>query len=191
MRLLSLSILTAFVLNSTAALANEKPAEGDEGEGGKGAATVSKDTKEFLEKSARLTSLTSRIEEHRKHFSEAVHNKAEAKDPVEKQRWIKDMIQITNDMNKDIEAYNRVKSDLILRYPNKGEQLERRYQTQTKRTMEEMEGAAGLDELLTRTKKAIDKKYAPFREEEEKRTHAQPEIPAGEEEKPKRLRLER
>lgn len=182
MRLLSLSLVLFFSSLVLAAGGEEKPAD---------AAPVPKDTKEFIEKSGRLTSLTNRIEEHKKKFSETVHHKALAKTPAEKQGYIKELIIITNDMNKDIEAYNRIKMDLKLRYPNRGEQLERRYKTESKRTVEEMEGAAGLDELLTRTKKVIDKKYAPFLEEEEKRTHAKPEIPAGQEEKPKKLRLER
>ncbi len=183
MRSLSLSL---FLLISSPVFAagggEEKPAD---------AAPLPKDTKEFIEKSGRLTSLTNRIEEQKRKFSEVVNHKALAKTPAEKQVHIKELITITNEMNKDIEAYNRIKMDLKLRYPNQGEQLERRYQTQSKRTVEEMEGAAGLDELLTRTKKVIDKKYAPFLEEEEQRTQAKPEVPAGQDEKPKRLRLER
>ncbi len=168
------------------------PAMGEEkSEEGAAAAPQSKDTKEYIEKSGRLSSLTNRIAEQQKKFQEMVRNKSHTKDTAEKQRIIQEMVVLTNEMNKDVEAYNRIKSDLLLRYPNKGEQLERRYKTQSKRSVEQMEGAAGLDELLTRTKKIIDKKYAPFLAEEEEQKQARPEVPAGQEEKPKKLRLER
>ncbi len=57
--------------------------------------------------------------------------------------------------------------------------------------MEELEGVAGLDELLTRTKKVVEKKYAPFMVDDlepdgkPKAAHA----PIADE--PKRLRLEK
>lgn len=163
---------------------------GGEGEGAAKGSTVSKDQKEYIEKTARLTSLSNRIEEHHKHFTEAVHNKDEAKDPAEKQRWIKAMNEINKDLNKDIEAYNRVKADLKLRYPNQGEQLERRYGTHEMKSVEELEGTAGLDELLNRTKKMINRKYETLNP---KGAEGRPAaaVQTEEEEKPKKLRLEK
>lgn len=185
MRLFSLSLLITLGLVLASVSAEEKAEEGA------AAAPIPKETKEYVEKSGKLNSLTNRIAEQQKKFHELVRQKAHTKNTAEKQRIIQEMVTLTNEMNKDVESFNRVKSDLILRYPSKGEQLERRYKTQSKRTVEQMEGAAGLDELLTRTKKLIDKKYQLFLEEEEKEKQAKPEIPAGQEEKPKRLRLER
>lgn len=177
--------LIGLLILTPAALGEEKAEEGA------AAAPVPKETKEYVEKSGRLNSLTNRIAEQQKKFHELVRQKSHTKSTPEKQRIIQEMVTLTNEMNKDVESFNRIKSDLLLRYPSKGEQLERRYKTQSKRTMEQMEGAAGLDELLTRTKRLIDKKYEPFLQEEEKEKQAKPEVPAGQEEKPKRLRLER
>jgi len=62
-----------------------------------------------------------------------------------------------------VEEYTKVKSDLALKYPNQGVNLNRRYQTQIKKSVEELEGAAGLDELLTRTKKNSGEKIRAVR----------------------------
>lgn len=167
--------------------ANEKkeeaPAEG-------AVAPMPKDEKEFVEKSAKLNTLANRIVESEKHFNELVHHKAETKDTLAKQKIIQEMLEVTNQRNKDVEAYNKVKSDLALRYPNQGERLNRRYQTQSKRSIEELEGVAGLDELLSRTKKVVEKKFAPFADNEikgeKKKAAVQPV-----DEKPKRLKLEK
>lgn len=157
---------------------------------GKKAADVPKEQKEFTEKSSKLQSLSSRIEEAEKKFTALVHEKAEAKTPEEKQAIIKEMVELTNQRNKDVENFNRIKADVELRYPNHGEALNRRYQTQSKRSVEELEGAAGLDEKLTHAKKVIDKKYAPFMEDEKAKTPNKPVAAKPEEEK-KRLRLEK
>jgi hypothetical protein len=55
---------------------------------------------------------------------------------------------------------------------------------------EEKQGSAGLEELLTRTRKIIDKKYAPFKAPEEKERE-KAKVAEPEPEKPERLRLEK
>lgn len=176
MRFIKLSlILFATVL----AYAEDKPVE-----------EVSKDQREFYEKSGRLTSLTNKIADLEKQFQELVRKKAAAPNSEAKQAIIKEMVELSEQRNKDVETYNRLKADLTYRYPAQGEQLNRRYGTQTKRTVEEMEGAVGLDELLTRTKKVAERKFAPFLEEEKAKA-PKSRATAPEEEKPKRLRLEK
>ena len=183
-------ILISAILLAPAYLAFANESEGGN-EGKAPAPTVSKDEKEFTEKTAKLTSLTNRITEAEKRFAELVHKKDESKDTVEKQKIIAEMLEVTKQRNKDAEDYNKVKMDLKLRYPNQGERLERRYQTQTKRSVEELEGVAGLDELLTRVKKVVEKKFASFEEKEEKGEKKPAKSAAGAEEKPKRLRLQK
>jgi len=165
-------------------------AEAKKEEGGTAGAPLAKDQKEFLEKSAKLTTLTNKISESEKQFNELVRLKSATRETAEKQRIIREMVEVTNQRNKDVDTFNKLKSDLGLRYPNQGEHLNRRYHTQTKRSVEELEGVAGLDELLTRTKKVVEKKFAPFMEDEPgpatKNKIAQPET-----EPPKRLRLEK
>jgi hypothetical protein len=187
-KLKKIILISALLFTSPLAFAAEG---GGEGEGKPAAAAMSKDEKEFTEKTAKLSSLTNRIAEAEKHFAELVHEKGATKSTEEKQKIIAQMLEVAKQRNKDAEEYNKVKMDLQLRYPKQGEHLERRYQTQSKRTIEELEGVAGLDELLTRVKKVIEKKFASTEDKEEKaeKKHAKPA--AAEEDKPKRLRLQK
>jgi hypothetical protein len=137
-----------------------------------------------------INSLTTRIEEAEKQFNELVRAKASEKNPAEKERIIQQLNAVTKDRNKAAEEYNKVRSDLTLRYPNQGEHLNRRYQTQSKKSVEELEGAAGLDELLTRTKKVVEKKFAPFAAAEDEKK-PKPKPVQLQEEKPVKLRLEK
>ncbi len=160
--------------------------------GGKVIAPLPKEEKEFYEKIARLNTLTTRIEESEKQFMKLVRAKAEEKNPKEKQHIIKQMNEAAADRNKAADEYMKVKGELALRYPNKGAHLNRRYQTQNKKSMEELEGAAGLDEMLTRTKKMVEKKFAPLNEEGDGPVHAAKSNPAtSQDDKPKKLRLEK
>jgi hypothetical protein len=138
-----------------------------------------------------MNSLVNKLAEYEKQFNELVHRKNEAKTAPEKQAVIHEMVELADQRNKDVDQYNKLKSELELRYPNQGEHLNRRYQTQTKRTVEEMEGVAGLDELLTRTKKVVEKKFAPFMVDEPKPESKKKAAHAPLEEEPKRLRLEK
>lgn len=184
MRFIKLSLL--IMLCAAVARAEEKA----EPEAGGAAAPMPRDQREFVEKSSKLTTLANRIESSERQFNELVRAKAEAHSAEEKQRLIKEMVELTKERNKDVDQFNKLKSELAYRYPNQGEHLNRRYQTQTKRSIEELEGVAGLDELLTRTKKVIERKYAPFEEKSEK-TVAAPVKPTAHEEEPKKLRLEK
>lgn len=152
---------------------------------------LDKEQKEFFEKTQRLNSLTTRLEEAEKQFGELVRRKSTEKNNEEKAHIIKQMNEVTKDRNKAVDEYNKVKSELTLRYPNQGEHLNRRYLTQTKKTVEELEGAAGLDELLTRTKKIVEKKFAPFAAAEDTKTKPKAKLAEPEGEKAPRLRLEK
>ena len=163
---------------------------GGEGDAKKGP-DVPKEQKEFTEKSSKLQSLSTRIEEAEKRFKELVRVKAESKKVEEKQAIIKEMVEVTEQRNKDVQNFNRIKADLELRYPNRGEALNRRYQTQTKRSVEELEGAAGLDEKLTHVKKVVDKKYAPFMEDTKNQADAKPVVSRPAEPEKQRLKLEK
>ena len=182
--------ILALLLAVGEAFANEAPKS--EGEGDKAVIpALPKDEKEFYEKTSRLNLLSSRIAEAEKKFQAMVHEKAEEKTSEGKQRLIKEMVAITQERNKSADEYMKLKSEISLRYPNKGEHLNRRYQIQGKKSLEEMEGAAGLDELLTRTKKVVEKKFATFDDPDEKRQPEATEVIKAEHEKPKKLRLEK
>lgn len=158
---------------------------------------IPKDQKEFTEKTGRLNVLKNHIEEADKKFAELVEEKHEAKTALAKQDVIKQMYELNKQRNLDAIELNKVKNDLTYRYPDLGDRLNKTYRTQDKRSLEEMEGAAGLDELLTRTKKQVDKKYAPFlKDQPEAKRHGRSisiqtdAVPKHEDEAP-RLRLEK
>lgn len=181
-----------------------KPAEGGEGAA---APTENKETRQFNEKNTKLKTLATKIEDTEKEFNDLVHHKAQEKDPDAIQGILKQMVDAARRRNKAIDDYDKLKSELELRFPNQGEVSERQYQTHSKKSVEELEGVAGLDELLTRTKKIVEKKFAAFNEPDEKKGEARPSLalptpsptgrpapghadtPPGE--KPKRLRLEK
>lgn len=183
--------LKAALVLLSLALAPAAFASGGGGSEESGAATEapSKEQREFTEKSAKLTTLSNRIEEAEKRFQELVREKAAAHTPEAKQAAIKEMVETANARNKDVEAFNKLKAELTYRYPYQGEKLNRRYGTQRERTAEEMEAAGGLDELLTRTKKVVERKFAPFMQDETKPA-PKPNV-AQPAEKPARLRLEK
>ncbi len=173
----------------SAGRAEEKEPEGGEGKK-EAVGPQPKEQREFAEKNQKINSLSSRIEESEKQFKELVERKAHEKNAAEKERIIKQMNEVTADRNKAVTEYNKLKTDITLRYPNQGERLDRRYLTQPKKSVEELEGTAGLDELLTRTKKVIEKKFAVFNQAPEG-GKAPPPKPVKAEEEPKRLRLEK
>lgn len=186
---LSLVIVLAF---APSALFASGGGGGGEGEGAAPPMEqMGQDEKEFINKTGKLTTLTNRITETEKRFQELVKKKAVAKTSDEKHPIIREMVEITNQRNKDVEEYNKIRSELNFRYPSQGKQLDRRYHIQNKRSLEELEGVAGLDEMLTRTRKQVERKYAPFKEPDAKKGTAAPPIAEREEEKPKPLRLEK
>lgn len=189
---LKFALCVVTVLLASTATANSGGGEAAPKEGEGAAAPLPKDQKEFIEKSGKLTSLTNKIADSEKTFQELVHKKEAAKTIEAKQAVIKEMVELTNQRNKDVDSYNRVKSDLSYRYPAQGAQLNRHYQTQNKRSVEELEGVAGLDELLTRTKKVVERKFAPLMPDDS----ATPVVRKGRStapiaEEPARLRLEK
>jgi vacuolar-type H+-ATPase subunit I/STV1 len=182
--------ILALGLIFSVAISVQAEEEAKKEEGGGKPAEGSKSQREFVEKSAKLSALQNHIEEADKRFRELVLEKAEAKSGPDKQAVIKEMLELTKQRNMDVANINKLKTDLIYRFPDQGDRLDKTYQTQGKRTVEEMEGAAGLDEMLTRTKKQVDKKFAPFMPEDSKpavKAHAA----KPEEEKTKRLKLEK
>jgi hypothetical protein len=186
MRFLKLSFILGALLATNSIFADGAPKEDAAAAG-----PLPKDQKEFIEKNSKMNTLLSKISEAEKQFKELVRLKNEAKTTVAKQTIIHEMVALSNQRNKDVDSYSKLKSDLELRYPNQGTRLNRRYQTQQKRSVEELEGVAGLDELLSRARKVVEKKFAPFMEEEEKTEEKKKLAQEPNSEEPKRLRLEK
>jgi len=183
-------ILIVF-LSFSAAKSFAESGGGGHGGGGSETPALPKDQREFEDKTSKLNYMSSLIEEAAKDFQHLVHEKNQAKTADEKQAIIRQMNELVDRRNKNIETYNKVRMELTLRYPNKGERLNRHYQPKAQKTVEELEASGGLDEMLTVTKRQIEKKYAPFASPDEKEKHKASSHSSQHGEKPRRLRLEK
>lgn len=167
----------------------------EHGGGGEAPAAVPRDQKEYGEKTIKLTSLASKLEEAEKHFAAVVHEKEEAPTPEAKFPYLKELVEIAKQRNADVAEYNKLKTDLKLRYPNQGEHLNRHFRAREEHSVEELERTVGagpsLDELLIETKRMIDQKYAPFNPEATARARKPASVGAPAAPKAPRLRLER
>lgn len=137
-------------------------AEGEKKEGQVAAPVSSKEAIEYNKKEARLNTLKSRITEAEEKFKGVLEAKERAKDKKQKQDLALELIQIAKDRNENVKEYSTLRHDLRYRYPNKGEEIDRRYIPQQEKSLHELSQTSALDEQLTAAKKRMDKKYAPL-----------------------------
>ena len=196
-------ILMVFIFSGAVWSESSEPAEGGEGKAASGGDTPL--TKEYQNKLSQLKMYSGKIEEDEKTLLKLIAQKNHEKDAGKQSEIMKEMVALVKRRNKTADDYNLLKAELELRYPSKGQDLNRSYQTQSKKTIEDLEGSAGLDEMLTRTKKMIDKKYAPFMPAKSKAEkpndrvkgdtkiseQKEVQIPTEEKEIKKKLRIER
>lgn len=144
------------------------------GEGAEGGAKASEkkappsQAEEYVQKTTRMNAIQSRIDDAQKDFDKLVEEKDKEQDSKKKDELIKELVEVNKHRNKDVEDYNRTKQELLYQYPAKTEELNRLYQTQEKKEVDEMQSTADIDELLTRIKKVIQKKFAPLNPENNK-----------------------
>lgn len=67
-----------------------------------------------------------------------------------------------SELKKTVKDYNAERDELKYKYPEEGARIERRYVPLREQSIEQIEKELSLDGDLTRTKRKIDKKYAPF-----------------------------
>lgn len=198
-----LSTLTKIILAAMLVSPLIAFAEGGEGggEGAKpGAAPEKKErsqSAEYVEKTTKLNALQSRIEDAQKDFDKLVEEKEKEKDQKKKDEIIKELVEISKKRNKDVEDYNHKKQELLYQYPAKNAELNRMYETQEKKDVDELQSTADIDDLLTRIKKVIQKKFAPLNPENDKPKPSTKDAKAegqpghSGEEAPAKLRLEK
>ncbi len=153
-----------------------------------GSTKISRDEKEFIEKTMKVNTAASRIAEADKLFKELVEHKNHARTAREKQQITEQMKEVIKTRNKEVENFHKYRTELTLRYPNEGKKID--YHGHSKRSLDEMEGAVGLDEILTRIHRQITRKFAPLNGEEQGQTSQSSFAPTPAP-KPTRLRLEK
>lgn len=184
-------IVALFVSSTPFAWANEG------GEGGEGGAKKVEKKEvtpaaEYVEKTTKLNTVQVRVFDAQKDFEKLVEEKEHEKDQKKKDEIIKEMVEVSNRRNKDVDDYNRLRQELLYQYPAKTSELNRLYEVQQKKNLEEMQSSADIDDLLTRVKRVIEKKFAPFNPENDK---PKPEVKASatapKSDEPAKLRLEK
>lgn len=204
MQFIKVSLIIMFMSLGLTSFAESSASSGEAEAKSEGAASSdSKLNKEYQNKLSQLKMYKGKMDEDDNGLRHLVALKNQEKDKAKQSDYMKQMVDLVNQRNKTADKFNKLKAELELRYPSKGQDLNRSYQTQSKKTIEDLEGSASLDDMLTRTKKMIDKKFAPFMppkpkvatspkedsdfvEVPEKKEEIQPSA-----EKPKRIRLER
>lgn len=147
---------------------------------------------EYSKKVSKLNSVKSRIEIAEEQIQQLIKAKSQSDSEEKKREIIRQMVTAHNDMKKDIEEYNRLRAEVKYRFPNKGEDIERRYVAIGQRSLEELERGSGLDQVLDKTKAKIEKKYRSFQGAESRTRLMRPEANGSrekEKEEAKRLRL--
>ncbi len=135
----------------------------------------------------KLNTLQVRMDDEKKEFNKLVGEKETETDPKRIEGILNAMVDVNKRINRDAEEYNGVLRDISYRYPSKNAELNQLYETREKRSLEEMQSDADLDEMLTGIRKVIDRKFAPSMPE-----NKSVRAPAARtEEAPKKLKLEK
>lgn len=169
-------IFAALVAVSAAAQEAKAPSGGD-----------SKESVEYGKKESRLNTLRSRMAESDKAFAETLEKKNQTRDTVKQRQYAERLVEIAKERNEAVKEYTALRQELMYRYPNKGQDIEKRFAPKKEKTAHELENSSEIDELLTVIKKRVDKKYRPLMPKEE--VEAQAVIPKAREEEKKKLRL--
>lgn len=124
--------------------------------------------REYQEKTQRLQFLKGGLATDEKELAELTKKKDEERDPAQQRVLMEEMLKVSKSRDRRVREIQALKSDLELRFPGEGGARSRLYRTGERRKdkREPIESASGLDELLTRTKRLIDRKYAPFNPEQ-------------------------
>ncbi len=167
------------------------PAFSQEGEGQKDTSAVSRDSMEYYKKEGRLNSLKSKIEETEKAFKQNLEAKNRTKDPEEKKRFANALTAIAKERNAYVRELSEIRAELKYRYPNKGEDIDKRFVPKEERTVQQMEAASDLDLKLSEVKEDVDRKYKVLMPKEEPQAETFVPTQSIPVESKKKLRLEK
>lgn len=127
----------------------------------------SKDQREYREKSVKLQGLEARVEDLNTQLSHLVELKKREKNPEKVREQMDELVKLTQERNKLAAEHRVLKQELIYKFPNLGESIHRQYGTHEATSVDQLEKAGGLQQLLDETKALIERKYAPVLEKYE------------------------
>lgn len=157
-----------------------------------GGATILQTT-EYMRKSNELRNLETKLKDAESRVKSNLEAKSKATTPAAQHEAMEGMVKAHDEMRKLITDYNKVRAELKYKFPAKGEEIEGHYKPKTVKSIEEIDHASSLDAQLTKTKRAMEKKFAPIAGpmEPAPQAVAKPAEANHEMEEPPPLRLER
>lgn len=125
--------------------------------------------KEFREKTVKLKALESKIAESDLLFASLVQQKNKSQSKSEALSFIEQMKEIKVERDKDLVSFNKLRQELIYKFPDKGRTVMRKYAPIHKKTLKQLEKKSSLDKDLTRARKKAAQVYRPFVKEAERK----------------------
>ncbi len=103
-----------------------------------------------------------RIKQLRQELRQVIIEKKKTRSVRVKKAAIKQIVQIHERLKTTIKEYNTYLRSVKYRFPEKGDTTSRQYLPMRVDTLEDIEDGVGVDIDLTRVRKKMEKKYAPF-----------------------------
>lgn len=128
----------------------------------KAAETINRELIEYNSKEGRLNSLVNKMKDAQERFNQNLAEKNRTTDEAKKKELAVSMMAIAKERNSLVTEYNGLRQELLYRYPNKGQEIDKRFIPRKHKSLAEMENTTDLDRQLTKVKKRIGEKYAPL-----------------------------
>ena len=114
-----------------------------------------------------LSSKEGKVNEFRVKIESLIKQKRKVTTDDEEKEIVKELILAHADFSKAVNDYNSLYNKLKYRFPDKsGKPQKRKYLPMRLHSLEQIENEMGIDADLTRIRKKINKKYAPYLEDE-------------------------
>lgn len=185
MAYLKLKILLVAILMSAFSLAEGGEEQKPKSEG------INRGQLEYSNKESRMNSLESKMREAQKRFDEKLGQKKRTTDTARQKELAKELFNIAKERNSFVSEYNDLRQELLYKYPNKGQEIDKRFIPRKHKSVAEMENTSDFDRQLTKAKDEIKEKYKALMPPEEREEVPPPPSKDQTPEPKKKLRLEK
>jgi len=117
---------------------------------------------EYFQKTSKLKTLDTRMEDTKKSIVKMIEEKNETQDENHRKALVEEIKAAHKNMVKDLSEYNKLWLEVEYKYPEKGMDLREKFVMKKEQTIEEIEREGNIDQQLTEVKRNMDKKYAPI-----------------------------
>lgn len=118
--------------------------------------------RDYRRQIAKLNSAKEQTSKLRKEIKELIDKKNKTKKESVKKKIINDIVGLHEELKKQIQNYNEQHRIIKYTFPRKGDRSKKSYLPLRVDTLEEIEQGVGLEADLTRVRKKVENKYAPF-----------------------------